>query len=44
MPSIYLLQILPQLCLLRQMDWLLDKKPDAFNIFIADNFPDHNVC
>ena len=31
---IYLLQILPQLCLLRQMDRLLDKKPDAFNAFI----------
>ena len=30
----YLLYIFPQLCLLRQMDRLLDKHSDAFNIFI----------
>ena len=30
----HLLYIFPQLCLLRQMDRLLDKHPDAFNIFI----------
>ena len=30
----HLLYIFPQLCLLRQMDRLLDKHSDAFNIFI----------